>query len=168
MLLKDFKNIALSISTTTREKRPYEKEGVHYHFVTIGEFEKKAARNEFAEWANVHGNRYGTAKSTIERYFKEGKHILFDIDVQGAMSLRKQYPNQSLLIFIRPPSMEALKERLVGRRGDSEQAIETRLKNAYDELECAKSFDYQITNDDLQTAYRQLRQIVEKECQSPS
>lgn len=165
MLLKDFPGIALSISTTTRPRRPNEQEGVHYFFVSVDEFQKRVGRGEFAEWALVHNNCYGTAKSTIEKYFAEGKHILFDIDVQGAMNLKSQYPDRTLLIFIHPPSIDVLVDRLEKRRGDSAEAIATRIKNAKEELEWAKRFDYEITNDDLKAAYAKLKAIVQKECE---
>lgn len=164
MLLKEYPQIALSISATTRKARPFEKDGLHYFFVDEAEFQRKVERGEFAEWAEVHGRRYGTLKTTIERHLAEGKHILFDIDVQGAMSLKTLYPERALLIFIHPPSLETLKERLVQRKGDSAGSIETRLQNAYAELGWSKKFDYEITNDELQVAYSMLRTIVAREC----
>ncbi len=163
-LIKDFPRIALSISTTTRSIRPYEKPGVHYHFVTPEQFARKIEAGEFAEWAEVHGRRYGTDRQVVESLLQSGKHVLFDIDVQGAMSLKKQYGNRTILVFIEPPSLQVLEERLRNRKGDSSQSIETRLANAYSELEWSRKFDYQIVNDDLEKAYRQLREIVEREC----
>jgi guanylate kinase len=156
--------ITLSISTTTRPRRPYETEGVHYFFVSKEVFQAKVARGEFAEWAEVHQNLYGTARSTIDSCLKAGKHVLFDIDVQGAINLRAQYGPRTLLIFIHPPSVEVLQERLTKRKGDSLPAIETRLRNAYSELEWSGKFDYQITNDELERAYRELKEIVKREC----
>ncbi len=164
MLLKDFPSVALSISTTTRKSRPYEKEGVHYHFVTPEVFQQRIDNGEFAVWARVHSNLYGTSKETIEKYLKAGKHVLFDIDVQGAMSLLKHYGDRVLLIFIHPPSMEILEERLRNRKGDSGASIETRLQNAYNEVEWSRKFDHQIINDDLEKAYQQLKRIIEREC----
>ena len=164
MLIKEFPQIRLSISNTTRPQRPHEVDGKHYYFVSKEEFAKKVKRGEFAEHAEVHGNSYGTLKATIESCLAEGKHVLFPIDVQGAMSLKKLYPDRVLLLFIRPPSMEVLQKRLVGRNDESLPSIETRLHNAYNELEWSKSFDYQIVNDDLNRAYQELKQILEKEC----
>jgi guanylate kinase len=164
MLIKDFPQVGLSISMTTRPKRPYETDGVHYHFVDKAEFKKRIAQGLFAEHAEVHNHLYGTPKSEIENKFAAGHHVLFDIDVQGAMNLKQQYKERVLLIFIHPPSLEVLHDRLVQRKGDSGASIETRLQNAYNELEWSKSFDYQIVNDDLSQAYRQLREIVTKEC----
>lgn len=165
MLLKEFSNFALSISTTTRPKRPQEENGVHYHFVSPAEFQRKIDQGDFAEWAEVHGNRYGTSKSVIDSALKNQKHLLFDIDIQGAMSLLKHYGNRVLLIFIHPPSMEILERRLRDRKGDSPEAIEKRLQNAYNEVAWSRKFQYQITNDDLAKAYHELKAILQKECQ---
>lgn len=163
-LIKEHPRITLSISTTTRSQRPYETEGTHYHFVSAEAFQKKIDRGDFAEWAEVHGKRYGTDRSVIDACLKSGKHVLFDIDVQGAMNLKKQYGNRTVLVFIEPPSMEILEDRLRKRKSDGSQSIETRLRNAYNELQWSRKFDYQIVNDDLERAYSQLRAIVEREC----
>jgi len=144
--------------------RPYEKDGALYFFVTPEEFQRRIEHGDFIEWAEVHGKLYGSSKSTIERSLGLGQHVLFDIDVQGAMNLRKIYGDRVLLVFIHPPSMETLQRRLLDRKGDSAHAIETRLQNAHNEVESSKAFDYQITNDDLAQAYRELREIVMKEC----
>lgn len=165
LLMRDFADrIGLSVSMTTRPKRPYETDGLHYHFVTELDFRKRIDHGEFAEWATVHEHLYGTPKSEIEKRLKEGKHILFPIDVQGAKSLKALYPTNVLLIFIEPPSLNALEQRLISRQGDSRQSIETRLQNAYNELQWSKSFDYQVINDDLNRAYQELKEIVTQEC----
>jgi len=165
MLLKEFSSsITLSISTTTRPRRHYETEGVHYHFVSKDEFCRQADRGDFAEWAEVHGNLYGTLKATIDTNLAKGQHILFDIDVQGAMSLLEHYPDRVLSIFIHPPSLVILEDRLRKRQSESGTSIETRLQNAYNELGWSQKFDYQILNDDLQKAYTKLKTLVEKEC----
>jgi guanylate kinase len=163
-LVAEFPQIRLSISTTTRPRRPAETDGVHYHFVSPETFEQKIANNEFAEWAEVHGNRYGTAVATIDGFLKQGKHVLFDIDVQGAMNLRKRYGKRTLLVVMLPPSMEELRSRLEGRKSDSPAVIEKRMKNAYSEVEWSQKFDHQITNDHLERAYAELVQILRKEC----
>lgn len=164
-LIAEFKEkIVLSISTTTRAIRPYEKEGTHYFFVSREEFQKRIDRGEFAEWAHVHKNLYGTARSTIDSNLKQGKHVLFDIDVQGAMNLRAQYGKRVLLVFIHPPSLEVLKERLTKRQDGTSTSIETRLQNAYNELEWSPKFDHQIVNDQLERAYGELKGIVQREC----
>lgn len=164
-LLRDFSNIQLSISTTTRPIRPMEKDGVHYFFVTPPVFQQKIQSGEFAEYATVHDNLYGTSKRTIEGFLAHGRHVLFDIDVQGAMNLKRQYPEQALLIFVHPPSMEELEKRLRARKGDSPEAIEKRLRNAYSELAWSQKFDYQIVNDDLDRAYQELKEVIQRECQ---
>mgnify|MGYP000588405240 CR=1 FL=1 len=163
-LLKDFKNIRLSVSSTTRPKRPYEIDGTHYFFLTPEEFEKKEKTGDFAEWAVVHSNRYGTSKSMIEGFFKAGFHVLFDIDVQGAVNLQKLYGERALLIFIHPPSLEVLAQRLRDRKGDTAEVIERRLQNALAEIQYSTSFDYEITNDNLEEAYHQLKKIIIEEC----
>jgi len=157
-------SVRLSTSTTTRGRRPYEKEGQHYHFVTNEVFDKKIADGDFAEWAEVHGNRYGTSKKTIEGYLAQGKNVLFPIDVHGALNLKKQYPERALLIFIEPPSVETLRARLVGRESESSEAMKTRLENARHEMSFAKHFDYRIVNDELERAFAELKAIVEREC----
>jgi guanylate kinase len=164
MILKEFPNVALSVSATTREKRPNEKEGVHYFFLSPEAFKDKVEKGEFAEWAKVHNHLYGTPKLAIEKWLSHGKHVLFDIDVQGAMSLLQLYGDRVCLIFILPPPMEELKRRLLDRKGDSLTSIENRLINAYNELEWSKKFDYRVMNDDLESAYRELKEIVKKEC----
>ncbi|MCB0405331.1 MAG: guanylate kinase, partial [Bdellovibrionales bacterium] len=127
MLLKEFPAITLSISATTRPIRPNEKDGRDYLFLSTEQFERMRAAGEFAEWARVHNNLYGTPKKNIDDALSAGKHVLFDIDIQGADSLRKQYPDRVLLVFIHPPSMGELAKRLKDRSSDSSEAIETRL-----------------------------------------
>lgn len=167
MLLKEFPQLQRSVSTTTRPKRPNEVEGTHYHFVDDETFQEKIQKNQFAEWALVHGKRYGTTRSTIESLLAKGNHPVFDIDVQGAMNLKALYGDRVLLIFIHPPSMEALKERLVQRKGDSAESIENRLKNAYSEIQWSQKYDYQIINDNLEGAYQKLKTIIQTECLEP-
>jgi len=164
MLIKEFPQIGLSTSMTTRPKRPYEIQGVHYHFVTPDQFQEHLKNGELAEHAEVHGNLYGTPKKEIEKNLRAGKNVLFDIDVQGAMSLLKIYAERVLLIFIDPPSMEVLEERIRNRQGDSPASIERRLQNAYNEVGWSKTFDYRIVNDDLTRAYQDLKEIVQAEC----
>ena len=136
-----------------------------YFFITSEEFEKKKLAGEFAEWAEVHGNFYGTRKQTVDDLLAAGKHVLFAIDVQGALNLKKLYPTRALLIFIHPPSIKELQNRLIQRKGDTPEAIAKRLQNAYTEISWSQKFDYQITNDDLKKAYQQLKDIIQRECQ---
>jgi len=139
-------------------------DGTHYHFVDEKTFQLKIEKNQFAEWALVHGKRYGTTRATIDDILARGCNPIFDIDVQGAMNLRALYGDRCLLIFIHPPSMEALKERLIQRKGDSVESIENRLKNAYSEIQWSQKYDYQITNDNLETAFQKLKEIIVHEC----
>lgn len=164
MLLKEFPQLQRSVSTTTRAKRPNEIEGTHYHFVDDATFQAKINQNLFAEWALVHGKRYGTTRSTVDSLLAQGKNPVFDIDVQGAMNLQALYGDRVLLIFIHPPSMEALKDRLVQRKGDSAESIENRIHNAYSEIRWSQKYDYQIINDNLERAFQELKTIVQREC----
>jgi guanylate kinase len=164
MLLGEFPELKRSVSTTARAKRPNEIEGTHYHFVDEATFQKKVDHQEFAEWAIVHGKKYGTARATIESLLTQGKHPVFDIDIQGAMNLKALYGERVLLIFILPPSMDHLKDRLIQRNGDSAESIELRLNNAYSEMKWGQKYDYQVVNDNLERAFQELKQIIQKEC----
>lgn len=164
MLLEKFPTIVRSVSTTTRPKRPKEVDGVSYHFVTPTRFQEKIDAGDFAEWAEVHGNRYGISKKTIDDALAKGKHVLFDIDYQGALSLRKAYGERTLLLFILPPDMETLEKRLRERGSDPTHSIETRLQNAYNELGWSEKFDHRLVNDDLNQTFQELSRIVQKEC----
>ena len=164
MALREFPAVIRSISTTTREKRPNEVNGVDYNFVSQEEFRKKIDNCDFAEWAEVHGNFYGTEKIFIETAIRNNCHTLLSIDVQGSENLKKLYGNRVLSIFVVPPSMEELRKRLVSRGSDSSATIERRLQDAYNELTWRKSFAYEITNDDLAKAFEKLRKIIQREC----
>lgn len=165
-LLQDFPELVLSISSTTRPPRGNEKNGVEYLFLSKEIFEKEIQSGRFAEWAMVHGNYYGTSKSVIEQAFHAGQSVLLDIDVQGAESLRKSYPNCSLLIFIAPPNMEVLENRLRSRGTDREEVIQRRLHNARTELAKAEIFDHVIINDTLDRAYAELQELVSSHLRS--
>lgn len=162
-ILQSFPNVTLSISTTTRTQRPGEKEG-QYFFVTREKFQKKIEQGEFAEWAIVHGNYYGTSKAVIEKATQDSKHVLFDIDVQGAMSLKRTFGERTILIFVHPPSLSELKTRLQNRKQDTPESIKTRLKNAQKELKWSPDFDYEIVNDNLENAFQRVKKIIEQEC----
>lgn len=161
-LLKDYEDLMLSISTTTRPARGAEKNGVDYFFVSQEEFQKEITAGFFAEHACVHGNYYGTSKKVIEQAFDQGKSVLLDIDVQGAASLKKMFPDRCHSIFIAPPSLEILEARLRARATDTEETIQKRLQNARKELAEASKFDLQVVNDDLDRAYRQIAEWLEK------
>ena len=151
--------IAFSISYTTRPRRGSEKDGVDYVFVSEQEFSQMVADDAFAEWAEVHGFRYGTARQTIEDNFSQGRDVLFDIDYQGARQLRKRYPNETAMIFILPPSFADLAQRLRGRKTDKEDVMIRRLQNAAHELRQYGDYDYLVVNHDLEEAFADLLAI---------
>ena len=159
-LLRDFQILKLSISSTTRPPRGKELHGREYFFLTQDAFKAGIDRGEFAEWALVHGNYYGTSKQFIADTFKSGFSILLDIDVQGAASLRKVYPKHCFSIFIAPPSLSELERRLRTRGTDTEETIQKRLRNAKAEMDRQNEFDLVIINDSLERAYEQLRNTV--------
>jgi guanylate kinase len=159
-LLREIPELILSISTTTRAPRGQEKNGVEYFFVPQEEFKAKIAADRFAEWAEVHGNFYGTTKDFVEQAFGQGKSLLLDIDVQGADQLHRNYPGKTLRIFLKPPSMEELERRLRSRGTDSEESIAKRLRGAAEEMKHMDAFDHVVVNDDLESAYFQLAGIV--------
>jgi guanylate kinase len=157
-LRAEFPGFAYSISCTTRAPRGAEQDGVHYHFLSREKFLAKRDAGYFAEWAEVHGNFYGTPKAPVEEKLARGHDMLFDIDVQGALQLKAVFP-QALYVFILPPSKEVLERRLRGRGTDSEEVIARRMTNALGELEQAKYFDYHIVNDDIEEAADELRAV---------
>jgi guanylate kinase len=151
--------IKLSISTTTRQPRPGEKDGVEYHFTTAEDFVKRADAGEFLEWAEVHGNYYGTSRLVVESEMKKGTDILLEIDWQGARQVRKQFPDTAG-IFIVPPSIAALEERLYKRGQDEPHVITKRLLAAGGEIAHAREFDYVIINEDFDVALDEMSAIV--------
>ncbi|GAB6887625.1 guanylate kinase [Desulfothermus okinawensis JCM 13304] len=158
MLMEEFPDIQFSISYTTRKPRPGEIDGKDYVFVSKEEFEKLIKEDMFAEWANVHGNYYGTPKREIEEKLNRGFDVVFDIDVQGARNLRQNL-TEGVFVFILPPSIEELKQRLKKRGGDDPDTIDTRIRNAKKEMETSQEFDYAVLNDDLSRAYEMIRCI---------
>jgi guanylate kinase len=158
-LLAQNERLEFSVSYTTRAPRNGERDGIDYKFVTEDEFTRMIERGEFAEWAVVHGSRYGTAIHTVNRALEDGKDYLFDVDWQGGAQIRKQWPDQSVLVFILPPSMAELERRLRRRATDSPEAIERRLAMARRELEHFAEYDYLVVNDNLETALKELSSI---------
>ncbi|WP_461210887.1 guanylate kinase [Desulfocurvus sp. DL9XJH121] len=156
-LRNEFQRLAFSVSCTTRAPRPGERDGVHYHFLTREEFMRRKDDGFFAEWAEVHGNFYGTPKPGLTEMLREGRDVLFDIDVQGAAQLRESMPGQGCHVFLFPPSLAALRERLLGRNSDADVVVRRRLDNAPGEIARAVEFDFWIVNDDLDAAYDALR-----------
>lgn len=161
-LLQDFPQLELSISWTTRSPRSGERRDMDYFFISEGEFKERIRNGQFAEWAQVHGNYYGTSKEVIDRALESGKPVLFDIDVQGAESLRRAYPAQCVAIFIQPPGLGELEKRLRTRGTDSEETIQRRMNNARSEMAAVKDFHHVIINDSLDRAYAELEEIVGK------
>ena len=160
-LLKTFDRLDFSTSVTTRNKRPHEVEGKDYFFKSEEEFRKLITEEAFAEWEEVYqGQLYGTLKSEIEERGKSGKHVVFDIDVQGAMSLRKTYPDASMTIFIKTPSMDVLESRLRNRKTETEDKIQRRLNKAREEIKLAYTFDKVLINDKLEEALKEAEMIV--------
>ena len=152
-------DLCQSVSYTTRPMRNGEQDGIDYHFVSSTQFDRMVAEGAFAEWAEVHGNRYGTAKATLQRAGEEGRHLLLDIDVQGAAQLAAS-GFEGVFIFILPPSMAELRQRLAGRKTDSAEVIERRMNNAVSEIREAVHFDYIVVNDDLARAAAVVQAIM--------
>ncbi len=148
-----------SVSYTTRLPRRGEKNNVHYSFISELRFKRMIERGEFAEWAVVHGNLYGTSIKRLEKINREGYDIILDIDTHGAMQIRRKY-RDSIGIFILPPSMSALKERLSRRMSESDDEIKRRLDRAKDEIADYKHYDYIVINDDFKQALRELESII--------
>jgi guanylate kinase len=157
-----FPGLRHSVSYTTRPERQGEREGVDYHFVSAATFDGMIARGEFAEWAEVHGNRYGTSLQTLEEARRTGQDILLDIDCQGAAQLKKTC-RQGVFIFILPPNLDALRQRLEGRNTDAREVIERRIANARGEIREAVWYDYVVVNDQFPEALAQLKAIVTAE-----
>ncbi|UCD34198.1 MAG: guanylate kinase [Nitrospiraceae bacterium] len=158
-LLKKDKRLRLSVSYTTRQPRKGERNNIDYTFVTKPLFIKMIERGEFAEWAVVHGNHYGTSVKRLRQLTGAGHDILLDIDIRGALQIRKNYEN-AVFIFILPPSLKVLKERLLGRGTDLRDVIAERLDNAKAEIAYYKDYDYVIINDSLDRAFRDLESVV--------
>lgn len=158
-LRAEFPNIGFSVSYTTRKPRPGETDGVEYHFVTSERFQEMAAGDEFAEYAMVHGNMYGTAARQVAAALGEGRDLLFDIDFQGGRQLRRSFPDEVVLVFILPPSLRELERRLRRRATDTDEVIAQRLKVARSELAHYDEYDYLIVNDELDKAYDALRAV---------
>jgi guanylate kinase len=156
-------NLDLSISVTTRPKRPSEIDGVHYRFIDRPSFDQMRQHNDLLEWAEVHGNGYGTPRRDVEISLAEGRDVLFDIDWQGTQQIVKRAREDVVTIFILPPSMAELRSRLVRRAEDEPQVIAKRLANARDEIARWEKYDYVIVNEDLETAYRSIVAILTAE-----
>lgn len=162
-LVADHPDLSLSISATTRGPRPGEKHGREYYFVDRPEFDAMIKRNEFLEWAEVHENRYGSPKAPIMQTLAEGRDVLFDIDWQGALSINASAPEDTVKVFILPPSMADLRRRLFARAQDAEDVIERRLGRSKGEIAMWREYDYVIVNEDFDLAYAELAHIYHAE-----
>jgi guanylate kinase len=151
--------LALSVSATTRQARPGETQGEDYHFISDEEFARHVADGDFVEWAEYSGRRYGTLRDELNRHTSGGRPVVLEIEVQGARQVRETLPD-AVQIFIRPPSDDALRERLIGRGTDTDEQVEARLKVAEQELAAAGEFEHVVTNDRLHDAVQELAGIV--------
>lgn len=161
-LLASRGDVGYSVSCTTRPPRSGEKEGKDYYFRSVAEFEAGRAKGDFAESANVHGHLYGTLRSEVERVLASGRNVIMDIDVQGARQFVVSFP-QSVLIFIVPPSIYSLVERLQARATEDRSSLERRLSDAQGELEALDFYEYVVVNDDLDAAVRSVSSIIDAE-----
>ena len=161
-LLSRYENYALSISVTTRDPRPGEEEGKAYFFRTKEEFEAMIQEDALLEYAQYVGNYYGTPRSYVEKQLSEGKDVILEIEIQGAMNIKEKIPG-AVLVFVTPPNMEELQRRLVGRGTEEEAVIQSRLKRAGEEAEGMENYDYLLINDDLNVCVETLHQIIQSE-----
>ncbi|WP_223708725.1 guanylate kinase [Niabella beijingensis] len=162
-LLKKIPQLAFSISAATREARAGEVNGRDYYFISVDEFTKKIKANEFIEWEMVYeGKYYGTLKSELHRLWKKNQYPLLDIDVKGAIHVQEQYPEESLSVFIEPPSVKELRRRLISRGSESEESLQTRLNKAEYELSFINHFNKVVVNDDLEEACAETEALVRK------
>ncbi len=161
ILKRNQDKLIFSVSATTRKKRSNEIDGVDYYFLTEEEFKRKIENNEFIEWEQIYGDFYGTPKSEIDRAIKENKHILFELDVNGSLKLKKLYP-EAHLIFIVPPGIEELENRLRKRNTETPESFQKRIERAKMELEMANYFDYEVKNYELDKAIEEVNRIIQK------
>ncbi|HLH91855.1 MAG TPA: guanylate kinase [Xanthobacteraceae bacterium] len=162
-LLLDDPAVDLSISVTTRPRRPGEEDGVHYHFIDRARFDAMVNNGELLEWAEVHSNRYGTPRAPVERALAAGRDVLFDIDWQGTQQVREKARSDLVSVFVLPPSAEELGRRLHTRAQDSEEVIRARMAKAADEMSHWPEYDYVIVNRDLDHAFAEVRAILAAE-----
>ncbi len=162
-LLQSDLNLAFSISAASRAKRPGEQNGVDYYFLTVDDFIKKIEKNEFLEWEEVYeGQFYGTLRSEVERLWAAGKHVIFDVDVEGGMNIKEQYGHRALAVFIMPPSVEQLEIRLRNRHTENDESLKIRITKAIQELGYADRFDVVVVNDNLERAKAEVYEVVKR------
>ena len=154
-------NLDFSISATSREKRGEEVDGKDYYFISLKNFKNHITNNDFIEWEEVYNNNfYGTLKSEIERIWNQGKHAIFDIDVVGGLRIKEKFPEQTLAVFVQPPSIQEMEKRLRNRKTDTEEKIQERVKKAEREFQLAKYFDEILINDNLEIAKNDATVLV--------
>jgi guanylate kinase len=158
-LLRDIPSLRFSVSATTRPIRAGEREGIDYYYLTREEFRRRVSAGEFVEWEEVYGNLYGTLRAEVDGALMRGQHLLFDVDVKGALSIKERYP-EALLVFIRPPSRETLEARLRARSTEDEATVRRRLARTDMELELGERFDRRVVNDVLDRAIDETEEIV--------
>jgi guanylate kinase len=162
-LLESGLNLAFSVSATTRTPRGNEKDGVDYFFLSVSEFRKRIKNNEFVEWEEVYSDiLYGTLKSEVDRIWATGRHVIFDVDVKGGLNLRKIFRDKAISLFIMPPSVEALENRLLSRGTDSPEKIRIRVDKAHEEMALADQFDAIIVNESLENAMEESFRMVSR------
>ena len=161
-LMQDYDNYALSISATTRQPRVGEEDGREYFFKTKDEFEKMIARDELIEYARYVENYYGTPKQYVMEQLEAGKDVILEIEIQGALKVKKKFPD-TLLLFVTPPSAEELRKRLIGRGTETMEVIEQRMQRAIEESDGMESYDYYVINDDLDTCVDEVHRIIQAE-----
>jgi len=162
-LLQELDELEFSISATSREARNVERDGKDYYYLSVEEFKKKIANNEFVEWEEVYQNQfYGTLQAEVERIWSNGKHVIFDVDVVGGLNLKKHFTEKALSVFVKPPSIDSLKLRLQNRKTETEESIKKRLDKSAREMAYASSFDYILINDKLEVACNEAIGVVKE------
>ena len=161
-IMKQYDNYALSISATTRKPREGEVDGREYFFRTVDEFEKMIAQDELIEYAKYVDNYYGTPRAYVEQKLEEGKDVILEIEIQGALKVKEKFP-ETLLLFVTPPNVEILRNRLIGRGTETMDVIEDRMKLAIEESKGMENYDYLVVNDDLQVCVEEMHHIIQGE-----
>lgn len=167
-LLGRFPQLAFSVSATTRNQRPHEQDGRDYYFMDTDTFRQKMAQGEFVEWEEVYeGQYYGTLRAEIERLWSEGRHVLFDVDVKGALRLKAAYPDQALAVFVKPPGPETIRQRLIARGTETPETLAKRMARVAEELSYELRFDQVLINDDLSRALAEAETLVANQLAKP-
>ena len=159
-MLAKYPSMLFSVSATTRPKRESEIDGIDYFFLPRPDFERRIAAGELVEWEEIYGNLYGTLKAEVDKALTTGRTMLFDIDVKGGLSIKRMYPRDAVIIFISPPSIEVLRDRLLNRKTEDEATFKRRMDRVAMELGMASQFDYQVVNDNLQKAIDEVDALV--------